>query len=68
MAEHEVVIEWQGSDSHRNSIITIAESIEGSTHEEIDDGLKFIFRATRLNELRMMVDEFLEKCARIEQA
>ena len=67
MAEHEVVIEWQGSDSHRSSILAIAESFEGVELEETGDGLKFVFKSMVLNELRMMVDAFLEKCAKIEQ-
>jgi len=67
MAEHEVVIEWQGSDSHRSSIIAIAESFEEVELEENINGLKFVFKSPVLKELRMMVDVFLEECAKIEQ-
>lgn len=67
MAEHEVVIEWQGSDSHRSSIIAVAESIEEVELEETGDGLKFVFKSLVLKDLRMVVDEFLEECAKIEQ-
>jgi len=68
MAEHEVVIEWQGSDSHRSSIIAVAESIEGVEHEEKVGGLKFVFKSMVLKDLRVMVDKFLEECAKIEQS
>jgi hypothetical protein len=67
MAEHEVVIEWQGSDSHRSSIIAVAESIEEAELEETGDGLKFVFKSLVLKDLRMVVDAFLEECAKIEQ-
>ncbi|MCS5538104.1 MAG: hypothetical protein NZ770_08355, partial [Candidatus Poseidoniaceae archaeon] len=67
MAEHEVVIEWQGSDSHRSSIIAVAESIEEVELEETGDGLKFVFKSLVLKDLRMVVDAFLEECAKIEQ-
>ena len=67
MAEHEVVIEWQGAESQRGSIIALVKSLEGVEHEETVDGLKFVFRAMELNDLRMMVDRFLEECAKIEQ-
>lgn len=68
MAGHEVVIEWEGSDSHQNLIIEVAESIEGIDYEEGENGLKFICRSFDLKALRIMVDVFLEKCAKIEQS
>lgn len=68
MAEHEVVIEWEGSDSHQSLIIEVAESIEGLDFEEVENGLKFICRSLDLKALRVMVDAFLEKCAKIEQS
>ena len=67
MTEHEVVIDWQGADSQRSSIIALAESLEGVEHEDTEDGLRFVFKSMELKDLRMMVDGFLEECAKIEQ-
>ncbi len=44
MTEHEVVIDWQGADSQRSSIIALAESLEGVEHEDTEDGLRFVFQ------------------------